>query len=64
MLLTDADQILMERYFESVLLRFKDGRYDLIVAVEELAQAFNELAKGAADLREHLLGVIEAGDDA
>ena len=62
--LSDADYALMNRYFESVLLRFKDGRYDLGVATEELAQTFAQAALGHTDFREQMLGVVEAGDDA
>ena len=61
--LTDADKALMNRYFESVLIRFKDGRYDLATATEELAQTFAQAAQ-EQNFREQMLGVTEAGDDA
>lgn len=62
--LIDADRELMNRYFESVLLRFKDGRYDLATATSELAQTFTQAAEGVPDFRDQMLGVTEAGDDA
>lgn len=58
------DLILLNRYIESVLLRFGDGRYSLLDATQELAQAFTGLACNQPDLLEHMLGVVEAGDDA
>ncbi|MDB5458369.1 MAG: hypothetical protein JWO72_110 [Caulobacteraceae bacterium] len=62
--LTHADTVLMDRYFESVLLRFRDGKYNLGEATQELAQAFIQMARGDPGFRDHLLGVVEAGDDA
>jgi hypothetical protein len=58
------DLILLNRYIESVLLRFGDGRYSLLDATQELTQAFTGLARNQPDLLEHMLGVVEAGDDA
>lgn len=62
--LTAADRTLMDRYFASVLIRFKDGRYSLEAATEELAQTFTQGVEGGPDFREQMLGVTEAGDDA
>ena len=62
--LTGDDHVLLNRYIESVLLRFGDGRYNLGEATEELAQAFTRVAQGEADVLAHLRGVVEAGDDA
>ena len=46
--LSDADHVLMDRYFRSVLIRFKDGDNDLMEATQELAQAFSQVARGDA----------------
>jgi hypothetical protein len=64
MTLTDADRTLMTRYFESVLIRFKEGRYNLATAAGELAQTFALAAAGQSEFRTQMLGVTEAGDDA
>ncbi len=61
---TGDDRVLLERFIESVLLRYSDGKYNLADATEELAQAFNRVAGGAPDALDHMRGVIEAGDDA
>jgi len=62
--LTDADRVLLDRYLESVLLRFNDNRLNLASATEELAQTFLRVARGEAAVLDHMLGVVEAGDDA
>jgi hypothetical protein len=62
--LTGDDRVLLDRYLESVLLRFSDGKYKLGDAAQELAQAFVRVAQGEADALEHMRGVVEAGDDA
>ncbi len=61
---SDDDRALLDRYFESVLIRFKDGRYTLIDATEELAQAFRRIAVGDPTCLDDVRGVVEAGDDA
>lgn len=61
---TGDDRILLDRFIESVLLRFSDGKYNLADATEELAQAFTRVAGGEPDALDHMRGVIEAGDDA
>ncbi len=58
------DLVLLNRYIESVLLRFGDGRYSLSDATQELARAFTGVARNQPDLLEHMLGLVEAGDDA
>lgn len=58
------DRILLDRYIESVLLRFSDNRYSLGDATQELAQAFVQVAAGEPDWLVHMRGVVEAGDDA
>jgi hypothetical protein len=62
--LTDADHALMDRYFRSVLIRFKAGTCDLMESTEELAQAFTQMAREEPAFRDHMLGVVEAGDEA
>jgi len=59
-----SDRALLDRYIESVLLRFSDGKLNLLETTEEFAQAFIQLSKGEHDLLSHLRGVVEAGDDA
>jgi hypothetical protein len=61
---TGDDRILLERYVESVLLRFQDGKYNLLDATQEFAQAFTQAAARSQTLLDHMRGVIEAGDDA
>lgn len=58
------DLTILNRYVESVLLRFGDSRYSLKDATDELVEAFTGVARNRPDLIEHLLGVVEAGDDA
>lgn len=60
--LTGPDRVLLDRYIESVLIRFSDGKYNLRDATQELAGAFTESDRAA--FLDHLRGVIEAGDDA
>jgi hypothetical protein len=62
--LTGDDRVLLDRYLESVLLRFNDGKANLGETTEELAQAFTRIARGEPDVLDHLRGVVEAGDDA
>ncbi len=63
-LLTASDRVLLDRYIESVLLRFGDNRLNLASATEELAGAFVRVAQGDDTALDHMLGVVEAGDDA
>ena len=53
---------LLDRYIESVLLRFSDGKYSLAEATQELGQAFTQPERD--EFLAHLRGVVEAGDDA
>ena len=62
--LTSDDRVLLDRYIESVLLRFGDNRYNLGEATQELAAAFVRIADGEPDWLSHMRGVVEAGDDA
>ena len=62
--LTGEDRVLLDRYIESVLLRFGDNRYSLGEATQELAGAFAQVAAGEPGWLDHLRGVVEAGDDA
>jgi len=62
--LTADDRVLLDRYIESVLLRFDDNRYNLGEATQELAEAFARVAAGEPDWLTHMRGVVEAGDDA
>lgn len=61
---TGDDRVLLDRFIQSVLLRFSDGKYSLADATEDLAQAFTRVATGEPDVLDHMRGVIEAGDDA
>jgi hypothetical protein len=61
---TGDDRVLLERFIESVLLRFSDGKYSLADATQELGQAFTRVAGREPDVLDHMRGVIEAGDDA
>ncbi len=60
--LTGPDRILLDRYIESFLLRFSDGKYSLAEATQELGQAFTQPERD--EFLAHLRGVVEAGDDA
>jgi len=62
--LSEGDRVLLDRYIESVLLRFSDGRIHLGEATEELAQTMVRAARGGGDLLDHMRGLVEAGDDA
>ncbi len=62
--LIDGDRVLLDRYIESVLLRFSDNKVNLGSATEELAQTFVRVAQGEEDVLAHMRGVVEAGDDA
>ena len=64
MTFTGEDRVLLDRYIESVLLRFGDGRYSLQDATRALAETFAQVGRGEADILMHMRGVIEAGDDA
>lgn len=64
MTFTGQDRVLLDRYIESVLLRFGDGRYSLHDATQALAETFVQVGRGAPDVLTHLRGVVEAGDDA
>ena len=61
--LTAADRALLDRYIESVLLRYSDGKYNLLESTNELALAFVNATHGDLDLS-HMRGIVEAGDDA
>lgn len=63
-ILNGPDRALLDRYLESVLLRFSDGKYNLLDATQELALAFTRLANDEPDVLAHMRGVVEAGDDA
>lgn len=58
------DRLLLDRYVESVLLRFGDGKYNLAEATEELSLAFVLATGDEPGCLDHMRGVIEAGDDA
>lgn len=60
--LTGSERVLLDRYIESVLLRFADGKHNLQETTQELAQAFTQPERSA--FLDHLRGVVEAGDDA
>ena len=62
--LDGSDRVLLDRYLESVLLRFSDGKYNLLEATQELALAFTQSANGMPAVLAHMRGVVEAGDDA
>jgi hypothetical protein len=62
--LPDPEQGILDRYFEVVLIRHKDGRYDLQTARLELAQAFALHSRNQSGFRDHLQAIIDAGDDA
>ena len=62
--LTAGDRVLLDRYIESVLLRFGDNRINLGAATEELAETFVRAAQGDDKVLDHMRGVVEAGDDA
>ena len=62
--LTAGDRVLLDRYIESVLLRFGDNRINLGSATEELAETFVRVAQGDDKVLDHMRGVVEAGDDA
>lgn len=57
------DLTLLNRYVESVLLRYGDRRWTLLDATEELVETFCGVARGRNDILQHMLGVVEAGDD-
>jgi hypothetical protein len=61
--LSDDVRLLLDRYCESVLIRYSEGVYDLSTARAELVEAFCVLAKGEPAFRAHLQAVIEAGDE-
>ena len=64
MTFTGEDRVLLDRYVESVLLRFGDGRYSLQDATQALAETFVHVGRGQSDVLLHMRGVVEAGDDA
>ena len=57
-------RLLLDRYFECVLIRHGEGVYDLHTARLELTEAFDKLSQGEAVFRTHIQAVIEAGDEA
>jgi len=64
MTFTDEDRVLLDRYIESVLLRFGDNRYGLQDATRALAETFIQVGRGEPGVLTHMRGVVEAGDDA
>lgn len=64
MTFTGEDRALLDRYIESVLLRFDDGRYGLQEATRTFAEAFIQVGRGHSEVLTHMRGVVEAGDDA
>lgn len=62
--LIDGDRVLLDRYIESVLLRFSDNKVNLGSATAELAEMFVRVAQGEENVLDHMRGVVEAGDDA
>jgi hypothetical protein len=64
MTFTGEDRVLLDRYVESVLLRFNDGRYSLQDATQTLSEIFIQVGRGGPDVLTHMRGVVEAGDDA
>ena len=62
--LSAADRALLDRYLESVLLRFKDEKYNLLETTQELAQAFLRAGRGDPTVLDDMRGLVEAGDDA
>lgn len=64
MTFTDENRVLLDRYIESVLLRFGDSRYGLQDATKALAETFIQVGKGEPGVMAHMRGVVEAGDDA
>ncbi|MDB5455955.1 MAG: hypothetical protein JWP92_1540 [Caulobacter sp.] len=62
--LNGADHLLMDRYFDCVLLRYSEGVYDLETARAELAQAFIQMTNGEPGFRTHMQSVLDARDDA
>ncbi|PTS91191.1 MULTISPECIES: hypothetical protein [unclassified Caulobacter] len=61
---TGEDHVLLERFIQSVLLRFSDGTSSLADATRDLGEAFIRVAGREPDVLDHMRGVIEAGDDA
>lgn len=64
MTFTGEDRVLLDRYIESVLLRFGDSRYDLQDGTKELAETFVLVGRNEPGVLAHMRGVVEAGDDA
>ena len=62
--LNAADRLLMDRYFDCVLLRYSEGVYDLDTARAELAEAFLQMTREESDFRTHMQAVVDARDDA
>jgi len=63
-LLNAADRLLMDRYFDCVLLRYSEGVYNLDTARAELAEAFLQLTRDEPGFRTHMQAVVDARDDA
>jgi hypothetical protein len=59
-----ADRELLDRYVESVLLRFGDGKVSFADSVTELTSTISRIARSDGTIAEHLRGLVEAGDDA
>lgn len=64
MTFTDENRVLLDRYIESILLRFGDSRYGLQDATRALAETFIQVGRGEPEVLTHMRGVVEAGDDA
>ena len=62
--LPNPDQALLNRYFETVLIRYKDGRYDLQMARLELDRTFALSMRSQSALHDHVQAIVDAGDDA
>ncbi len=62
--LNAADRLLMDRYFDCVLLRYSEGVYNLDTARAELAEAFVQMTGPEPGFRTHMQAVVDARDDA
>ena len=62
--LNGADRLLMDRYFDCVLLRYSEGVYNLDTARAELAEAFVQMTHQEPGFRTHMQAVVDARDDA
>jgi hypothetical protein len=62
--LPDDVRVLLDRYFECVLIRHAEGGYNLDTARAELVEAFGLFSRGQPLFRAHIQSVIDAGDEA